>query len=129
MPDREVTALANAGDGPPVPVFDPVGRTESESAVVPAGDDHISDARLIAVGQGHLACRLGVVEAMLTSAAVEFGDKLAGRGEHDRVKADRSIFDPSGEGILNDLGKVTDVDAIVIEIEVECDWFAVSEAE
>ena len=29
----------------------------------------------------------GVVEAMITGATVEFGDKLAGGGEHDRVKS------------------------------------------
>ena len=36
---------------------------------------------------------------------------------------------PSGEGILGGLGKVADVDAIVIEIEVECLWFAFAEGE
>ena len=54
VPDREVTAPADAGDGPPVAVLDPVGRGESESAVVAAGDDHISDTGLVAVGQTHL---------------------------------------------------------------------------
>ena len=29
----------------------------------------------------------GVIEAMITGATVEFGDKLAGGGEHDRVKS------------------------------------------
>ena len=50
VPDREVTATADAGDGPPVAVLDPIGGGEAEAAVVAAGDDHISDARLIAVG-------------------------------------------------------------------------------
>ena len=45
---------ADAGDGPPVAVLDPVGGGESESAVVGPGDDHISDTGLIAVGQTHL---------------------------------------------------------------------------
>jgi len=31
VPDREVTALADAGDGPAVAVFDPVGGCESEA--------------------------------------------------------------------------------------------------
>ena len=49
---------ADAGDGPPVAVLDPVGGGEAESAVVAAGDDHISDTGLVAVGQTHLR-RLG----------------------------------------------------------------------
>jgi hypothetical protein len=36
---------------------------------------------------------------------------------------------PSGEGILGGLGNVADVDAIVIEIEVERCRFAVAEGE
>ncbi len=59
VPDREVTAPADAGDGPPVAVLDPVGGGESESAVVAAGDDHISDTGLVAVGQTHLRMRHG----------------------------------------------------------------------
>jgi hypothetical protein len=54
VPDREVTAPPDAGDGPPVAVFDPVRCGESESAVVAAGDDHISDTGLVPVGQTHL---------------------------------------------------------------------------
>src|SRR5829696_2113918 len=50
--DGEVTAPADAGDDPPVAVFDPVGGGESESAVVAAGDDHVSDAGPVPVGQG-----------------------------------------------------------------------------
>ena len=51
-----------------------------------AGDDHIPDTGPIAVGQTHLGGGWGVIEAMITGAAVEFGDKLAGGGEHDRVQ-------------------------------------------
>ena len=121
MPDGEVTAPADAGDGPPVAVLDPVGGGESEPAVVAAGDDHISDTGLVAVGQTHLRMRQrSAVEAMITGATVEFGDQLAGGGEHDRVKSGRSVGNPSGEGILGGVGNVADVDAIVIEIEVEC---------
>ena len=78
---------ADAGDGPPVAVFDPVGGGEAESAVVGSGDDDVSDAGLIAVGQTHLRRGWGVVEAMLPGTAVEFGDQLAGGGEHDGVKS------------------------------------------
>src|SRR5215203_4017252 len=87
VPDREVTAPADAGDGPPVAVLDPVGRSESESAVVAAGDDHISDAGPIAVRQPHHRMRHIPVEVVVSGATVEFGDKLAGGGEHDGVKS------------------------------------------
>jgi hypothetical protein len=50
VPHGQLALFADAGDGPPVAVFDPVGRGESESAVVAAGDDHISDTGLVAVG-------------------------------------------------------------------------------
>ena len=43
MPHTQVTLLADVGDGSAVAVFDPVGGGEVESAVVAAGDDHISD--------------------------------------------------------------------------------------
>ena len=129
MPDREVTAPADAGDGPPVAVFDPVGGSESESAVVAAGDDHISDTGPIAIGQTHLRRGWRVVEAMITGSAVELGDELAGRSEHDRVESGRSILNPSGEGIFGDLGEITDMNAAVIEIEVECAGIAFPQGE
>ena len=56
---------------------------------------------------------------MITGAAVEFGDQLAGGGEHDRVESGSSVGNPSGEGILGGLGKVADMDAAVIKVEVE----------
>jgi hypothetical protein len=64
---------------------------------------------------------------MITGAAVEVSDKLAGGGHHDGVKAGRSVEDPCGEGTLGGGGNVADVDAIVIEIEVECVSFAFAE--
>ena len=129
MPDREVTAPADAGDGPPVAVLNPVGGGEAESAVVAAGDDHISDTGLVPVGQPHHRMRHIPVEAVVSGATVEFGDKLAGGGEHDGVKSGRSVGNPSGEGILGGFGDVADVDAIVIEIEVERRRFAFAEGE
>ena len=61
----------------------------------------------------------GVVEAMLSGTAVEFGDELAGGGEHDRVEPSRSVGNPSGERILGGFGEVADMHAAVIEVEVE----------
>jgi hypothetical protein len=50
VPDRQVTVFGDVSDHPAVSVFYPVGGGEAESAVVAAGDDHISDTRPIAVG-------------------------------------------------------------------------------
>ena len=66
---------------------------------------------------------------MITGPTVEVGDKLAGRGEHDRVKSSRSVEDPSVERILGGGGNVADMNATVIKVEVECLWFAFAEGE
>ena len=129
VPHGQVALFADVGDGPAVAVFDPVGDTESESAVVDPGDDHISDTGLIAVGQTHLRSGRGVIETMITGAAVEFGDKLAGGGEHDRVKSGRSVRNPSGERILGGGGDVADMNTTVIKVEVERRRFAFAEGE
>jgi hypothetical protein len=129
MPHSQVTLFGDVGDDPPVAVLNPIGGAQSEPAVVAAGDDHISDTGLIAVGQTHLPSDRDVAEAMLAGATVEFGDQLAGRGEHDGVQSGRSVQDPSGEGVLGGLSEVADVDAIVIEIEVDRLWFAFAEGQ
>jgi hypothetical protein len=91
---RQVALFADVGDGPTVAILDPVGGGETEPAVVGPGDDHISDTGPVPVGQRHLGYRLGVVEAMITGAAVEFGDKLMGGGERDRVQSGSSVGNP-----------------------------------
>ncbi len=120
MPHGQVAVFADVGDGPAVAVLDPVGGGEPESAVVAAGDDHVSDTGLVPVGQAHLASAAVLLEAMITGLSVEFGDKLSGGGEHDRVEPRRPIGNPSGEGILGGGGEVADMNAAVIEVEVEC---------
>jgi hypothetical protein len=62
---------------------------------------------------------------MITGTAVELGDELAGRGEHDRVESDGSVGNPSSEHIRSDLGNVSDVNPAMIEIEAECAGIAV----
>ena len=62
----------------------------------------------------------GVIETMRSGTAVEFGDEVAGGGEHDRVESGRSVEDPSGERILSGGGNVADMNTAVIKIEVEC---------
>jgi hypothetical protein len=61
-----------------------------------------------------------VVEAMLTGAAVELSDEVAGGGEHDRVESDGSVGNPSRERILGDLCEITDMNTAMMEIEAEC---------
>ncbi len=129
MPDREVTAPADAGDGPPVAVLHPVGGGEAEAAVVAAGDDHISDTGLVPVGQTHLGCRLGVIKTMRPGTAVELGDQVPGGGEHDCVEPGRPVGNPSVERILGGGGYVADMNTAVIKVEVECLWVAFAEGE
>ena len=129
VPDREVTAPADAGDGPPVAVLHPVGRSESESAVVGPGDDHISDAGLVPVSQVHLSSGRDVAEAMIAGSSVQIGDKLPGGGEHDRVQSGSLVRNPSGESILGDFSEVSDMDSAVSEVEVERLRFAFAEGE
>ena len=116
----QVALLADVGDGPAVAVLDPVGGGEAESAVVAAGDDHVSDAGPVSVGQGHLGCRSGVIETMRPGTAVEFGDQVPGGGDHDRVEPGRSVGNPSVERILGGGGDVADMNTAVIKVEVEC---------
>ena len=66
---------------------------------------------------------------MITGATVEFGDKLPGGGEHDRVQSGRLVRNPSSEGILGGLGNVADMDPAVSEVEVERRRFAFAEGE
>jgi hypothetical protein len=70
-----------------------------------------------------------VVEEMITGATVEFGDKFAARGEHDRVKAGRSVRKPSTEGILSVGGNIADVNTAMIGIEAECAGIAFPQGE
>jgi hypothetical protein len=98
-------------------------------SVVGAGDDHVADTRSVSVPETHFVPDRDVAEAMLAGSAVELGDQLASGGEHDRVESGRSILNPCGEGIFGDLGEITDMNAAMIEIEVECLWLAFAEGE
>jgi hypothetical protein len=66
---------------------------------------------------------------LITGSAVELGDELAGRSEHDRVQSSRSILNPSVERVLGDRGEITDMNTAMIEIEVECAGIAVPQGE
>jgi hypothetical protein len=52
-----------------------------------------------------------------TGSPVEFGDEVAGGGEHDRVQALGTIVLPASEDVLGDGGEVTDMDALVVKVE------------
>ena len=66
---------------------------------------------------------------MITGLSVEFGDKLSGGGEHDRVESGGPVGHPRGEGIVGGGGDVADMNAAVIKVEVECLRFAFTEGE
>src|SRR5215211_7180840 len=125
--DSEVALLADAGYGPAVAVLDPVGGSQPESAVVAAGDDHISDTGPISVGQGHFGCGRRVIEPMRACTSVQFGHEVPGGGDHNRVESSRSIGNPSREGILGRGGYVADMDPAVIKVELKCLWLAFSD--
>ena len=76
-----------------------------------------------------LRCRPGVIETMRAGTAVEFGDELAGRGEHDRVESGSSVRNPSSESILGGLGEITNMNTAMIEIEAECAGIAFPQGE
>ena len=56
---------------------------------------------------------------MRAGTAVEFGDQVAGGGEHDRVEPGRSVGNPSAERILSRGGQVADMNTTVIKVEVQ----------
>ena len=70
-----------------------------------------------------------LVEAVLAGALVEFGNQLAGGGEHDRIEALVGVGTPRGEGVVGHGGQVTDVDALVVEVEAERRRVAVAQRE
>ena len=117
MSDRKVTARADAGDGPAVAVFDPVGGGEAESPVVAAGDNHIPSAGLVPVRQPDHRIRHVAVEAVVSGSPVQLGHLIAGRGKHDRVEPSRSIGNPRVERILSRGSHVADMNTAVIKVE------------
>jgi hypothetical protein len=66
---------------------------------------------------------------MITGLPVEFGHKLSGGGEHDRIESGGPVGDPGREGIVGGGGDVADVNPAVIKVEVECLWFAAADGE
>jgi hypothetical protein len=101
------------------PFFDPVGGGEAESAVVAAGDDHVSDTGPVSVGQGQFGYCRRVIETMRAGTGVQLGDEVPGGGDHDRIEPSRSIGNPSVERILNCGGQVSDMNPAVIKVELE----------
>ena len=128
MSDDQVAVVTYSSDGPAVSVLDPVVGREAESAVVGAGDDHVADTGLVRP-PGHFATSRVIAEAMITGLSVEFGDKLSGGREHDRVESCGSVGNPSVERILSGGGDVADMDPAVIKIELKPRRVAVAEGQ
>jgi hypothetical protein len=121
--------LADLDNGPSVAVFDPITGSEAQPPVVGSGDDHVSDTGPVSVGQCHLGGGRAVINTIRSGTAVEFGDQVPSRGDHDRVEPSRSVGNPSRERILRSSGEVADMNAAMIEVEVECFRFAFAERE
>ncbi len=66
---------------------------------------------------------------MRPGAAVEFGDQLAGGGEHDRIKAGGPIRNPSAQRILGRGGYVADMNTALIKVELQPRRVAFAECE
>jgi hypothetical protein len=56
---------------------------------------------------------------VVSGSPVEFGDKLAGGGEHDRVVPGRSVGNPSIERIFSCGRQVADMNTTVIKVELQ----------
>ena len=84
---------------------------------------------MVPVSQAHLPSDRDVAEAMITGSSVQVGDKVPGRGQHDRVQSGTLVRNPSSESILGGLGEVPDMDPAVIEIVVERGRVAFAEGE
>ena len=80
VPDRELTAPADTGDGPPVAVLDPVGGGEAESPSL-ARVMITSPTLARFPSANRTSDRRGLIEAMITGAAVEVGNQLRGWGQ------------------------------------------------
>ena len=66
---------------------------------------------------------------MRAGTSVQFGDQVAGRGDHDRVQPRRPVRGPSGEGIGGGGGQVADMHATLIQVKVERDRVTLTEEE
>ena len=115
----EVAVGGDAGDGPAVAVADPVGARGAQPTVVQAGDDHVADRGVAAVGEGDGAGGLDAVAEVGLGAGVEFGDQVAGGGDHEGVRAGVAGGEPGVEDLVGAGAEVADVDAVVVEVEAE----------
>jgi hypothetical protein len=94
-----------------------------------AGNDHVADRCLVAVGQLHFSSGISVSESVAAGSAVEIGDEFTGGSEHDRVQPGGPVGNPRAEGVLDRLGEVADVHAAMIKVEPECARVAVAKCE
>lgn len=103
-PSVEGVVAEDGCDGPSVAVLDPIGGRHREAAVVGAGDDRVSHRRGETVGEVDLSGGGLAVEAVGAGTGVEFGDEVAGWGQHDRVQACGAVVLPGVEDLVGDGG-------------------------
>ena len=124
----KIAVVGNGLHGPAVTVFDPVGRGHPQRAAGAAGDDQLTDAGLVPIGQRYLVSG-GCGESVVAGFPVEFGDEFAGWGEHDRIEAFRAVVLPGGEHLVGAGVQVADVASLVVQVEAYGLGFAVAEGE
>src|SRR3954447_9632887 len=97
LPHSHTTSPAQVENGPPVAVFHPVGCSETQSAIIPTGDDQVTDAGRVTVGELDLLAGSAAGETVVAGALVEGADQLPGGGQHDRVEATAAVSLPGVE--------------------------------
>ena len=79
MLDVKITTGVDGDYGPAVTVFDPVGRCQPKLAVVAAGDDQLTDAGPIPIGQRHFRSVSGGVSASRWLRALRLSSATSSR--------------------------------------------------
>jgi hypothetical protein len=77
--DVQITIASDRLYGPAVTVFDPVGRCQPKLAVVAAGNDQLTDACPIAIGQGYLQVDAGRGVGESVAAALRLSSATSSR--------------------------------------------------
>ena len=105
-------------DDPAVAVLHPVEGGGAEPTVVVTGDDQLAGTGPVSIRQADLRASDGCRrEAVSPGSPVQFGDQVAGWGEHHRVESTAAVGSPSLEQVFGECGQVSDVDPLPVEVE------------
>jgi hypothetical protein len=107
-------------DSPAVAVLHPVDGGGAEPSVVVTGDDQLADTGPVSIRQGDLRASDGCRrEAVSLGSPVQFGDQVAGGGEHDRIEPISAVDSPCPEQVLGEGGQVADADTLPVQVEAQ----------